>query len=419
VVFIPETDVEFRLPVFSTDEESAWYYISFQRSSGSNKVFQGNGANQDALQALKVATNKNQFWKFTGTWDNCKIVNFEGLELKLILSGDEPFYQLVASGLGDAHIFFWHETANEIGWRLINKTPVIPSNPLMNDNAGAAKVGVWREDSNGGNALVLDPVPLPFDFVIEATEEVSANDYTDIYGNIIFKSTVATTGQLKDIPEAGLTVNGVVKVEKTVVFNKNFPIGFPFAIAGVSDETYTLQSYNGTANLFETAATIEAGKGYLIQFPPSIPAVPTGIVTFTSTANPVLLNTSNASVAEGYQFVANPLVINLSHSINDAEALYLYDYTTEAFILHEGTAFTSKPFEALITVKGVSSLYDNIGAGILNGLENVDVNDPVVEVKYYTLQGCELQCLSGNGVYILKKIHASQKVETVKVFYKK
>jgi hypothetical protein len=247
-----------------------------------------------------VATNVNQFWRFAGTWDKAKIISYEGLELKLVGS----YYQLVAAGAGDTYKLYWNNLGNEVGWRLINNSST-GDNLLVNDNGGA-KLGPWRETSSGGNGLDFVQVPLPFDFVIEATDKVSVTAYnTMLYGNIVFRSTDAATGQLKDIPEAGLRVNGVVKVEKTITRNMEYPIGFPFAIKSVSDR-HTLKSYNGTSNTFETATKIEAGKkSYLIRFP-----VQATVVTFTSTANPTLHNTTSVSAEDGYNLFANPLVIN-------------------------------------------------------------------------------------------------------------
>ncbi|MDR1632145.1 MAG: hypothetical protein LBR97_04605 [Dysgonamonadaceae bacterium] len=408
--FIPASDIQFRLPVFSTNKAPVWYYINFKRQAAKN--IQGNGANKDVTQVAKVATNVNQFWRFAGTWDKAKIISYEGLELKLVGS----YYQLVAAGAGDTYKLYWNNSSNEVGWRLINNSST-GSNLLINDNSGT-RLGPWREDGTG-NGFDFVQVPLPLDFVIEATDKVSVTAYnTTLYGNIIFRSTDAATGQLKDIPETGLRVNGVVKVEKTITRNMEYPIGFPFAIKSVSDR-YALKSYNGTSNTFETATKIEAGKGYLIRFP-----VQATVVTFTSTANPTLHNTTSVSAEDGYNLVANPLVINATRPElvegSGAEAFYLYDYQAKAFTLLDGTAaFTLKPFEAIVTVKNVTPpLYETIGGGTPTGLENIDADDPVVNVKYYDLQGRELERLSVKGVYIVKKIRASKKVDVEKVFYK-
>jgi hypothetical protein len=327
---------------------------------------------------------------------------------------------LVAAGSGDAHKLFWSNEYDETGWRFINKSIPSGSSHIANDYRGN-QLGMYYEDGNGGNVVVITPVPLPFDFTIEATAEASATAYNPaFFGDIIFKSTDASTGQLKDIPTEGLQVNGVVKIEKTFAFDKTYSIGFPFAIASVSNEAYILESYNGTINQFEDASEIEAGAGYLIQFQtPEETEEATTNVTFTSATNPTLYNASNTSVPSGYSLVANPLVINLTELIDGAAAFYVYNFAEQTFALVE-EAYSLKPFEALVAVKDVDEpLYDDIGNGFPINLENIDASDPIVDIKYYTLQGIELQQLSENGVYIVKKIYASQKAEVVKVLFKK
>ena len=409
-VFIPASGIQFRLPIFSTDKVPAWYYLSFKKHPDNN--IQGNGADKDVTQVAKAATSVKQFWRFAGTWDDVKIIGYEGLELKLAGS----YYQLVAAGAGDAFKLYWNNAGNETGWRLINKSST-GNNLLINDNEGS-RLGPWREDGGSGNGFDFVRIPLPFDFVIGAEAEVSASAYdAALYGNIVFKSTDAATGQLTDIPETGLRVNGVVQVEKTVTSGRDYPMGFPFAIKSVTDR-YTLQSYDGTRNVFESAEKFEAGKGYLVRFHPLAT-----VVTLTSAKAPTLYGFSSVSTADGYSLVANPSVINVLQPeliAGGVEAFYGYDYTTKAFTLLDGNAtFTLKPFEALVTVKNVTPpLYGNIGDGTPVGLESIDADDPVVDVRYYDLQGRELQRLGEKGVYIVKKIHASRKVEISKIFYK-
>ena len=52
-----------------------------------------------------------------------------------------------------------------------------------------------------------------------------------------------------------------------------------------------------------------------------------------------------------------------------------------------------------------------------NSIPGIIVNDPVTSVKYYTLQGVEVLKPENTGIYIVKKVHASQRVETVKELY--
>jgi hypothetical protein len=415
VAFVAVADIEYRLPVFSSETQTTWYSIGFQRVTG--KLWQANGADQDITQEATTTTGAKHLWKFTGAWDNCKIVAADGSELKLVGS----VFQTVTDGSGDEFRLFWqkHPRNSEIGWRAIRKA----NNDVVNDFEGkGGKAGVYFEDANGGNALNITAVATPLDLVIGATDEVNAADYNPaVHGNIVFQST-ATTGQLKDIPAEGLAVNGVVKVEKTFAFDIEYPIGFPFAVVGATPSllvNYTLQAYNGTDNVFEatTATAIAAGAGYLIKFVKPEGSEATGVtVTFTSAPNPTLSGAA-ATLSDGYHLIANPTTANLT-ALAGAQAVYVYDVATGKFVATE--TFAVQPFEALVVAKGITGgLYENIGAGKGQGLNGIEGNDPVIEVKYYSLQGQELNRFSENGVYIVKKIHASQKVEVAKVLYKK
>ncbi|KAA6302939.1 MAG: hypothetical protein EZS26_000834 [Candidatus Ordinivivax streblomastigis] len=51
-----------------------------------------------------------------------------------------------------------------------------------------------------------------------------------------------------------------------------------------------------------------------------------------------------------------------------------------------------------------------------NGLPIVSDNDPIVATQYYTLQGVRVPSPTVSGIYLVKNIHASQKVTTSKYF---
>lgn len=63
-------------------------------------------------------------------------------------------------------------------------------------------------------------------------------------------------------------------------------------------------------------------------------------------------------------------------------------------------------------------LTDTDESGTPTGI-NADLSDdPVVATKYYNLQGVEIARPAQNRLYIVKKIHASQRTETAKIIYK-
>jgi hypothetical protein len=51
----------------------------------------------------------------------------------------------------------------------------------------------------------------------------------------------------------------------------------------------------------------------------------------------------------------------------------------------------------------------------ISGITVTDANDPVVAERYFNLQGVEIRQPSQTGIYIVKKIHQSQKEEAVKI----
>jgi hypothetical protein len=410
VVFVPEADMAYPLPQFSTATENHWYRVQYVRRSplsvtttGQNKVITDNGADANMTQTDLAEGNLSQYWKFVGTWDSFKLVSFNGLEMQYNTTAAK--YQTVAAGNGGNYKLAWSNNVYDT-WRISD--PSIPT--IVNDQGGATLTRYGENAGDGGNALQFLPAE-PVDFVINAGETKSAADYrTDVYSDVVFKSTDASTGQLTGIETGGLEVNGVVKLVKTLTPAAEYALGFPFAIDEVSSSDYTLQSYNGTTNEYEPATTLEPAKAYLLTFTGAAEEE----ITFTSTENPVLKNTTTPApaLASGYTLLANPSVANVA-AIDGATRYYAYG--TEGFTLLESTAtLTLKPFEAVIAVKDVTTLYPEIGNGLPDGLSAIDAKDPVILVKYYNLQGVEVRQPVEGNIYLVRKLHASQRIEVVK-----
>jgi hypothetical protein len=255
----------------------------------------------------------------------------------------------------------------------------------------------------------------------------SATGYTSGYGDIIFES----DGQLTDINSSGLTVNGVVKYKKTFIPKQWYAVGFPFAPEsywGDFEENPDLYIWNGTygdfwvkdysGEAFNDSQTMEAGIGYIVQFPDDFEDVE---VIFTSDEGVILKNiTENdldavlaLSESNRYYLVANPSVSNLTLSATDK--YYIYDGSDSFELLTSGTT-TVKPFESFVVANGVAqnSLKASLNIDNVTALEQLHWNDPVVGTEYYNLQGQKVQCPIKNSLYIVKKIHASGKADTIK-----
>jgi hypothetical protein len=290
------------------------------------------------------------------------------------------------------------------------------------------------------------PTP-PVDFVIDADGEKASSQYglqgMGIYGDIIVNSDDTSAGQLT-IPENGLQVNGKVIVKKTFEVEQWYPMGFPFDIDmdnimgdfatnpklylhnpnGTQWGDFWVKSYDGSDFVYETAI-IAASTGYIFQFPA---AFEDREVTFASTSNPVLKNLTEAdlTVTSTYTLLANPSVKNLElDAANDAgNHYYIYDRAENSFVLLTSGTAIIKPFESFVAVTGIeesalrSALNIDVATGLIPAFMD-DSKDPVIKTQYYTLQGMEIIQPLNHGVYIVKKMRASHKVETSKIIYQK
>jgi hypothetical protein len=185
---------------------------------------------------------------------------------------------------------------------------------------------------------------------------------------------------------------------------------------------FWLQEYNGANDEFQYVDAMEAGKGYVIQFPDYFNNKE---ITFVSENNPVLKNTTSNSILNnysGYGLVANPSVANITSlseigSAGEQGAYYVYDSGTNNFGLVSGNAtFTIKPFESIgIALAYEGQLRSSLGSGAVTRWDRISgEDDPVVQTRYYNLQGIEIGRPPKLGVYIEKRIYASQKVEVYK-----
>jgi hypothetical protein len=315
-----------------------------------------------------------------------------------------------------------------------------PGSPAINSGYNVAYLETYPTTDLAGNdrttgvdrgAFAFTPVP----FVVSSSRE--ASEYIAGYNDIVFEP----GGELTGISAGGLAVNGVVKVKKTIATKEWLPVGFPFAITGVyceglegtaydpeliAGDDFWLQSYDGGNDVFEDAATIEAGTGYVIAFPDALLNYlgNNGIAqefTFVSAPNLALSNKveANLTIADGYHLIANPSVSALS--LSTTNNYYLYDGIDNFSLLKAGSK-TVQPFESFVTAKTEEALRTSLGTGSTTGIESlitIASNDPVVKTRYYTLQGIETQQPAINEIYIVKKTHASRKIDITKVIYNK
>ncbi|MDR2843471.1 MAG: hypothetical protein LBV57_02360, partial [Candidatus Symbiothrix sp.] len=290
---------------------------------------------------------------------------------------------------------------------------------------------------------------------IDATGTDASKSYSDynpnIHADIIFHSTDGGTAQLTDAEGVTFT-NGVVKVKKTFTPGLWYPMGFPFAIASItkadgtalaiyngdtnsqiftesagSTGDFFVKKYDGVNNKFLFTDAIQANTGYIIQFPSG--DFPSEVdVTFTSATVPSIssapaVGKATTALNNDYTLVVNPHVSNIT-SINNAIDYYQYNYNNsdQRFnrVSNISLATPLKPFEAIVAIKSGNTAWRSsigVGDGHYTGLQSIGANDPVVETKYYTLQGLEVKLPTADGFYVVKKTHESQKVAFSKVFF--
>jgi hypothetical protein len=215
-----------------------------------------------------------------------------------------------------------------------------------------------------------------------------------------------------------------IKVDYKITGGQWYSIGFPFAIGNVYSNKYKasltednggsgnfwLRTYDGED--FVSASTIESGKGYIIQFPVEFGE---DWITFTSDGGITLNNNGSITGSDNHQLLANPAL----------KKYLLSDNTSNYYVLSEdGTKFLLNGAESILPFEAVIKLPKQQSAPSFISTEErsvtaigvpTTVSDPVIATHYYTLQGTEIQQPIENGVFIVKKVHASQTVETAKI----
>jgi hypothetical protein len=246
-----------------------------------------------------------------------------------------------------------------------------------------------------------------------------------------------------------LSVTEAVKVDCVVEASQRwYSVGFPFDIETVYSHyleanewpPYELSAYSGesgtgdfwlkkydatTSELFEYTSDIEAGKGYIIQFPEWFYNTK---ITFISKGNQTLTSVNSLPVTSDYRLVANPKLNRFSLTTN-GDNIYYYKYDSEAGDGENGQYIRQEtveiaPFEAVITIRepNVGNLAYSIGIDSeVTGIHPLSgrADDPVIATSYYTLQGLKIQNPLENGIYLAKKVYASGKEEVIKILHNK
>lgn len=143
------------LPEFSTDEQSAWYFVQFCKNDA---VIASEGAGKNLKRVTGVKPVKQQYWKLVGTQDNFQLINQNGEYASVTGTGDAA--RAVASATPYAAGFSLVESPSSSyvsAWE-IRANGISGNNNCMNlwqgANAAAQEIGFWAGSAGEtGNAL--------------------------------------------------------------------------------------------------------------------------------------------------------------------------------------------------------------------------------------------------------------------------
>jgi hypothetical protein len=286
-------------------------------------------------------------------------------------------------------------------------------------------------------------------FIIGTTEKKLKSDYENgNYNDIIIMSDDNATGQL-DLQGGTLSVNGAIKLQKTVTAGRWYSIGFPFAVGTVNsleeefvnnnwnpllpyrqDDPYSTDNYGdywlkeyayyaANSPFSYTTESFAAGKGYIFKCADYLNATDIHFISNSNTLNAGSLD----DVTTEYQLLANPGFTDLELTQGDDNKYYYkYDPTDNKFERPENV-LTIAPFESVIAISTdnpgnlKSSLAIDIATGILP--PRPAENDPVVATHYFTVQGTTIIRPVEAGIYIVRNQCQSGKESVTKVFINK
>jgi hypothetical protein len=431
-----------------------WYRLQFSRKSGNVIVDKGLDqiiAQENIVDGAAIADN--QLWKFTGTWDNYRIVAKSGREFKYDANADGGRYVAAATGTGNR---FRLEVDSYGDWCLYNMT-LTSGYRYLNDYGGnGTQIGNYAFD-DGGN---------PFNFLANFPS-VSANDFsfaevetgaTEVKTlNVIASLLTApitytltndgdafTVSPANTLPIEGgtlqitfaptekrdyrailtLSSDGADDLEVALTGTANFEI--PVTISTTGNEVWYYVRFNRQSSLTWTAgeygeaitqtAKTEDNTGQQWKFTGS---AATGY-NIANRNGGVLFYDSGALGTE-----EEPKLALLVEELSDAD-YFLFKRQGEQWqlkILGKDTGYEDEVYLNDYYGENLCLYVAHDGGNALvftpvdpTGIRQpvLDVDGALVSVKYYNLQGMEVTHPAITGIYIVQNLYASGKVQTVK-----
>ncbi|MDR0506205.1 MAG: hypothetical protein LBH32_05245 [Dysgonamonadaceae bacterium] len=468
---------DFDLPVQISSEDAYdehWYYIQFYRRADAGLVWALSDTTRMVIQdTLRVDTDRDDMkWKICGDWENGyylvnKVGKYGGQEITYcpvdsiidgsVVSGDR--YIIRTGGYGDTFEFLHFGTSSD--WQFYNKA----AGSYINDKEGKFLCHYNKDDAGNRLVFIVADKPAITATINSVALEAPVNETVLARFAISgLKTTAAISAAVSGADASAFSVSPAslpaAGGELTVTFNpsgvKEYAAVLTLSSAGADNMTVSL-SGNSDLGLPEFS-TANKEVWYYIQFNRK----PTQAWTAENFDEKVMQRDKDENNfsqhwklvgdwANGYQIVNrnggavkydtisgsatnNYLVLIEEAAFGDMFLFKRQNATAkwqfQSVDKHYGTStgYTYLNDDKGLNGDGSISLYAvNDSGNLLNfipadpasiknfGLD--DANGDVIAVKYYTLQGVEVNCPTVTGIYIVKNIHASGKSKVTKKLF--
>lgn len=154
------TATSMKLPEFSDENSTTWYFIKFSRT-GNTLADQGPG---EKLRTASADPVDGQLWKLQGTQDAFQLVSKSGHYAAISGTGDNA--RIVASATPSAENYNLHSTANATyapGWEIhVNGRASRPAFNQWSDVKIGQEIGLWEADDVNNVFTLVKPEEMTY-----------------------------------------------------------------------------------------------------------------------------------------------------------------------------------------------------------------------------------------------------------------
>lgn len=441
----------FQMPVkISRGDSEYWYRLQFTRRSGKLIIDKGLDqiiAQEDIVEDAPVSDD--QLWKFTGTWDRYKFVAKSGREFKYDANANGGRYVAAAAETGN---IFRVEANADGAWGFYNMT-LTSGSRYINDNAGV-QIGNYSFDGGGTFNFLpefasISASDLLFNEVERGNTSVRELNIASHLLTSPITYTLENDGDAFTVTPAGSNTlpqeGGTLTVTFTPTEKRAYSAKLTFSADGADSLTVLL---TGTAD-FSLPVTISTDNNdvwYYIQFErkPDLAWTGDGYGTSIKQAAKEEGNFDQHWKLTGSWDAYSIINRNggaIFYDELDTQLAWLIEETADGDIFAFKRQNAAANWQLQIINKFADEdktenyLNDHQGVDIClylandggnpllftpvdgTGIPSIDPNDAVVAVKYYTLLGREVVRPATTGVYIVRSVYASGKVQAIKKLF--